>query len=91
VHTGYRTSKKNVESPQNPKNCPVGGARGGDVQRVQKSRSNPSSRVLHLPLHLLPLEPLTDAIMVDGGAAAPRVKGNYAFTSHGASSNKKDN
>ena len=29
-----------------------------------ESGSNPSNRVLHLPLYLLPLEPLVDAILM---------------------------
>jgi len=34
------------------------------VATCSESRSNPSSRVLYLSLHLLPLEPLVDAILM---------------------------
>ena len=34
------------------------------VTKCSESGSNPSSCVLHLPLHLMPLEPLVDAILV---------------------------
>jgi hypothetical protein len=57
-----RTSKKFVESP--PKNYPVGSGKERVVATCSESGSNPSSRVLYLRLHLLPLEPLVDAILV---------------------------
>ena len=34
------------------------------VTKCSESGSNPSSCVLHLPLHLMPLEPLVDAILM---------------------------
>jgi hypothetical protein len=75
----YRARPRIPHVEKNPLNSPqkLPGGNEHVVAMCSESGSNPSSRVLHLPLHLLPLEPLVDAILIV--QLHPRAKSNCTF------------